>query len=95
MGLGRREFLLKVLVSGGLASGYLRSPAGFLLAQTTVSQTPRTETSSQNTKELLTSNIDFFVRNHFATPKISDEAWRLEIGGLVSKPLKLSILTSC
>jgi DMSO/TMAO reductase YedYZ molybdopterin-dependent catalytic subunit len=88
-GIGRREFLLKALVSGGLASRSMGSPA-LLLAKNIFSPAPQTNTSNQNSKELVTSNVDFFVRNHFATPKISDEAWRLEIGGLVSKPLKLS-----
>ena len=86
----RRQFLLKGLLSGGLAWRYLGSPATSLLGKNIFRQAPQTQSSSQNTKVLVTSNIDFFVRNHFATPKISDEAWRLEIGGLVSKPLKLA-----
>src|ERR1700674_576059 len=89
-GIGRREFLLKALVSGGLASRYLVSPAGLLLAKDIFGQTPQSNTSSQNTKELVTPNIDFFIRNHFATPKISEVAWRLEMNGLVSNPCKLS-----
>ena len=89
-GIGRRKFLFKALISGGLASRYKGSPAGLLLAKNVFSHAPQTNTSSQNTKELVTPNIDFFVRNHFATPKISEETWRLEIHGLVSNPLKLS-----
>jgi DMSO/TMAO reductase YedYZ molybdopterin-dependent catalytic subunit len=85
----RREFLIKALASGGVASRYLGSPA-FFVAKNIFSQVPQTYTSNPNSKELVTANVDFFVRNHFTTPKISDEAWRLEIGGLVSKPLKLS-----
>ena len=88
-GIGRREFLLRAFVSGGVASQYLRSPAGLLFANA-FTPDAQTGTSNQPGKELVTPNIDFFIRNHFATPKISDEAWRLEIGGLVSKPLKLS-----
>jgi len=88
--IGRREFLLKALASGGLAARYLGNPAGLFLAKNAFTQASQTEPLSQTAKELLTPNIDFFVRNHFATPKISDEAWQLEIGGLVSKPLKLS-----
>jgi DMSO/TMAO reductase YedYZ molybdopterin-dependent catalytic subunit len=88
-GIGRRKFF-KALISGGLASRYLGSPAGLLLAKNAFSQAPQAYASSQNTKELVTPNINFFVRNHFATPKISEEAWRLEIHGLVSSPLKLS-----
>jgi DMSO/TMAO reductase YedYZ molybdopterin-dependent catalytic subunit len=88
--VGRREFLRNAAVSSGLAWRYLGSPPGLLLAKNILSRGPQTNPSNQGTKELVTSNIDFFVRNHFAIPKISDEAWRLEIGGLVSKPLKLS-----
>ena len=61
-----------------------------LLAKNLLRQGPQTNPSSFKTKELVTSNLDFFIRNHFTTPKISDEAWRLEVGGLVSKPMKLS-----
>ena len=88
-GIGRREFLLKALASGGLATRYLGSPVSLLLAKNTFGQSPQA-TPSQNTKEVVTPNIDFFIRNHFATPKINDDEWRLEIGGLVSKPLKLT-----
>jgi DMSO/TMAO reductase YedYZ molybdopterin-dependent catalytic subunit len=89
-GIERREFLLKALASGGLVWRYLGSPAGLLFATNLSGQAAQTNISNQNAKALVTSNIDFFIRNHFATPKISDEAWRLEIGGLVSKPMKLS-----
>jgi DMSO/TMAO reductase YedYZ molybdopterin-dependent catalytic subunit len=89
-GIGRRDFLIKALVSGGLAWRHLGRPADLLFAKNAFSQAPQTNTSSPNTKELVTSNIDFFIRNHFTAPKISDDAWQLEIGGLVSKPLKLS-----
>ena len=88
-GIGRREFLRNALVSGGLALRYLGSPRGFLLAKN-LQRTTQADPSNQSTKELITPNIDFFIRNHFATPKISDDAWHLEIGGLVSKPSKLS-----
>jgi DMSO/TMAO reductase YedYZ molybdopterin-dependent catalytic subunit len=90
MRVGRREFLFKALATGGLASGYLKSPAGLLLATNPLSQASPTTPSSQTTKEIVTPNNDFFVRNHFATPEISEDAWRLEIHGLVSNPLKLS-----
>src|ERR1700687_3782028 len=89
MGIGRRKFL-KALISTSLASRHLISPAGLRLEKNPFSPTLRTSTSSQETKELVTPNINFFVRNHFATPKISEEAWQLEIHGLVSNPLKLS-----
>jgi len=89
-GMGRREFLLKALASGGLGARYLGSPVSLLLAKSTFDRASPTATPIQNAKELVTPNIDFFIRNHFATPRINDDAWRLEISGLVSKPLQLS-----
>jgi len=89
-GSGRREFLLRGLASSALAWRYLAIPADLLFAKNTFRQAAQSNTPSQSAKELITSNVDFFVRNHFSAPKISDEEWRLEIGGLISKPLKLS-----
>src|SRR5712692_7787348 len=37
-----------------------------------------------------TRTADFFVRNHFAVPKLRDETWTLDVTGLVSKPVRLS-----
>jgi DMSO/TMAO reductase YedYZ molybdopterin-dependent catalytic subunit len=53
------------------------------------------EGSSESTqgaasRDPITSNPDFFIRNHFKTPTINEEKWNLEIAGMVSKPLKLS-----
>ncbi len=36
-------------------------------------------------------NARFYVRNHFATPVLGPAAWRLEVGGLVERPLRLSL----
>jgi DMSO/TMAO reductase YedYZ molybdopterin-dependent catalytic subunit/rhodanese-related sulfurtransferase/glyoxylase-like metal-dependent hydrolase (beta-lactamase superfamily II) len=33
----------------------------------------------------------FYVRNHFATPVLDTGAWRLEVGGLVERPLHLGL----
>src|ERR1700719_256038 len=87
---GRREFLRQALMCGGLAWQYGRSPAGLILAKNTFAQVQQTNASNQNPKELVTANVDFFVRNHFVVPKINDDAWLLEIVGSVSKPVKLS-----
>jgi DMSO/TMAO reductase YedYZ molybdopterin-dependent catalytic subunit/rhodanese-related sulfurtransferase/glyoxylase-like metal-dependent hydrolase (beta-lactamase superfamily II) len=40
---------------------------------------------------VVTPNAHFYVRNHFATPAVDAEAWRLEIGGLVERPLSLGM----
>jgi DMSO/TMAO reductase YedYZ molybdopterin-dependent catalytic subunit/rhodanese-related sulfurtransferase/glyoxylase-like metal-dependent hydrolase (beta-lactamase superfamily II) len=36
-------------------------------------------------------NAHFYVRNHFTAPSIDGDRWRLEIGGLVERPLTLSL----
>jgi DMSO/TMAO reductase YedYZ molybdopterin-dependent catalytic subunit len=93
-GIGRRRFLRLALASGGLAASYLRSRADALAAH---SAFPFNQVASANgpsarglSDEMLTRNVDFFVRNHFRTPTISEQAWRLEISGLISRPLNLS-----
>ena len=36
-------------------------------------------------------NASFYVRNHFQIPKLDPAAWRLTVGGLVDRPLSLSL----
>jgi DMSO/TMAO reductase YedYZ molybdopterin-dependent catalytic subunit/rhodanese-related sulfurtransferase len=36
-------------------------------------------------------NARFYVRNHFATPAVDATDWRLSVGGLVERPLQLSL----
>ena len=36
-------------------------------------------------------NARFYVRNHFPTPALDSATWRLEVGGLVERPLELSL----
>jgi DMSO/TMAO reductase YedYZ molybdopterin-dependent catalytic subunit len=36
-------------------------------------------------------NASFYVRNHFQIPKPDASAWRLSVGGLVDRPLSLSL----
>jgi len=39
----------------------------------------------------LTSNARFFVRSHFPVPEVNASSWRLEVSGLVERPLTLSL----
>jgi DMSO/TMAO reductase YedYZ molybdopterin-dependent catalytic subunit len=39
----------------------------------------------------LTPPDQFFVIKHFAQPDLSEQDWRLEIGGLVAQPMKLTL----
>jgi DMSO/TMAO reductase YedYZ molybdopterin-dependent catalytic subunit/rhodanese-related sulfurtransferase/glyoxylase-like metal-dependent hydrolase (beta-lactamase superfamily II) len=36
-------------------------------------------------------NARFYVRNHFQTPRLDPASWRLEISGLVERPLRLDL----
>jgi DMSO/TMAO reductase YedYZ molybdopterin-dependent catalytic subunit/rhodanese-related sulfurtransferase len=36
-------------------------------------------------------NARFYVRNHFETPRLDPTSWRLEVKGLVERPLQLSL----
>src|ERR1700730_3475527 len=36
-------------------------------------------------------NPRFYVRNHFQIPKLDQSSWRLKVGGLVERPLNLSL----
>jgi len=89
--MGRREFLLAAAAATtGLASRSLWGHAGPLPASAALRFASDTAGSTEAVKSLLTPNADFFIRNHFRTPAISEEKWNLEVGGLVAKPLKLS-----
>ncbi|KAI5115509.1 hypothetical protein M0805_002922, partial [Coniferiporia weirii] len=39
----------------------------------------------------LTDNMHHFIRNHGGVPDIDEEAFQLEIGGLVNKPVEISL----
>src|SRR2546425_7220451 len=38
----------------------------------------------------LTPNEQFFVRSHFAVPKIDPKTWRLKVEGQVERPMELT-----
>jgi DMSO/TMAO reductase YedYZ molybdopterin-dependent catalytic subunit len=87
--IGRREFLFAGLLSGsGLLKDRLASQWYFLLGKTAANA--RAQSAPKQAAQLLTPNIDFFIRNHFDTPRINAETWNLDIDGLVSAPMKVS-----
>ena len=79
----RREFLVRAL--SGLTASSLLAPAR--LPGSVRLRWPLLDAIARG---LTTSNADFFVRNHFAVPAIRDDAWTLEVVGLVSAPVKVS-----
>jgi DMSO/TMAO reductase YedYZ molybdopterin-dependent catalytic subunit len=52
---------------------------------------PNSETSfASNGTRLTTPDAIFFKRNHFPIPSLGP-GWRLHVGGLVERPLKLAL----
>lgn len=86
----RREFVFGVLASTGLASSTMRGQMSSLRAGTVFSRWLAAGGQGASVKGLVTTNTDFFIRNHFQTPTIREENFNLEIGGLVAKPFKLT-----
>jgi DMSO/TMAO reductase YedYZ molybdopterin-dependent catalytic subunit len=90
---GRREFLLGALATTGLASTRFVDDGTFLLARLAASSLDVANskgTLAANLTPNLTPNGDFFIRNHFRTPTIHEDAWSLEVGGMVATPVRLS-----
>ena len=85
----RREFLLGMMATCGLPPSYLSGHRPFHPNWVATPQIAGMG-SDDAVKKLMTANSDFFIRNHFRVPKISAENWNLEIGGLVTNPLKFS-----
>ncbi len=83
--MNRREFLTP------LALAAAAWPAGLwaLKAEQSGDALIRTFDFS-SLRTLLTTNNEFFIRNHFAVPQLSLPGWRLRVTGRVRSPLELS-----
>lgn len=49
------------------------------------------EAAFLNPHSLVTAADHFFIRDHFPLPSVDPASWRLEVKGLVDKPLRLSL----
>jgi DMSO/TMAO reductase YedYZ molybdopterin-dependent catalytic subunit len=92
--LNRRLFLRGAAVTAA-AAAWGRFPT-FLKAEDAAALIPR-EKDPENLEfpfasldSFLTPNKLFYVRNHFAAPKLNVEAWRLKVEGAVKKSLELT-----
>ena len=54
------------------------------------SEPPNLEFPFASLKSFLIPTERFYVRNHFATPKLDGRAWRLKVEGHVNRPLELT-----
>ncbi len=99
-GATRRE-ILRGAAAGGLSlllGPIARGEAGTLEgedgAPALIVRSPQpldAETPVEAFDRLLTPNDLFFVRSHFGAPAVGLEPWRLRVGGLVAKPLSMSL----
>jgi DMSO/TMAO reductase YedYZ molybdopterin-dependent catalytic subunit len=88
--IGRREFILTAFATSVLHSTCLRVLTGTPRAAAAFVPEADAANSNEVVKPLVTSNVDFFIRNHFAAPAIKKDKWSLEISGMVAKPLRMS-----
>lgn len=96
MTLDRRRFLKSSLASAAAATWWLKVPS-LAYAKGKPQLIRRTERplnyeSVRSTFVTRITPVDrFYLRNHFDVPKIEVGKWRLEVQGLVEKPLSLSL----
>jgi DMSO/TMAO reductase YedYZ molybdopterin-dependent catalytic subunit len=80
-----------MMVSATLVPGYLTAQlAGLRSGGASPDFLFRTPLPGDVSTVPITSSADFFVRNHFAIPRVNAESWNLTVDGMVSTPLKLS-----
>ncbi len=96
MTMDRRQFLKTSAVGAGAAAWWLHAPTlawakgGGELIQ--LSERPLNYESVRASFTTRLTPLDrFYLRNHFDVPEVDPKAWRLQIHGLVEKPLSLSL----
>jgi DMSO/TMAO reductase YedYZ molybdopterin-dependent catalytic subunit len=84
----RRTFLCS---AAALSLGALRLPAAGPELIVREKEPVNLEFPFAELKEFYTPNDLFYVRNHFAAPKVDAKTWRLRVEGAVETPLELTI----
>jgi sulfite oxidase len=96
MAMDRRSFLRRSAVGLAATAWWLEAPSlavaaeGGALVPLTV-RPPNYESVRSTFTTRITPLERFYLRNHFDVPEVSPAAWRLELGGLVEKPLSLRV----
>jgi sulfite oxidase len=98
--LGRRDFLRTLGLTGAaaLAGGALEpwrawarpAPEPELIVRNTWPEHWETTLEALG-RDYLTANARFFVRSHFPVPEVDVSQWRLEVTGLVERPVSLPL----
>lgn len=95
MPISRRDFLLQsAAVTGSLGShrwSWADSTSAFPGMITRMSEPENLEFPFAALREAIIPNEQFFVRSHFAVPKIDAASWKLTVEGAVKQKLELSL----
>ncbi len=96
MTMDRRSFL-KTSALGVVAAAYWLEAPSLAYAEEGGTLVPlsRRPPNYESLRSTFTTRITplerFYLRNHFEIPKVDPKDWRLEVGGLVEKPLSLTV----
>ena len=97
MTLDRRRFLQSSLASAAAATWWLKVPSLAYAAKGSAELIRRSERppNYESVRSAFTTRITpldrFYLRNHFDIPKVDVAKWRLNVRGLVEKPLSLTL----
>ena len=87
--LSRRQLLAAAMASSAWGLGARTARAEELLR---LSARPENyETPASVFTQRITPVASFYIRSHFDRPVLDGRAWRLRVGGLVNRPLELSL----
>ncbi len=96
MSMDRRSFLKTSAVGAAAAAWWLEAPS-LVRAEGTGHLVPLSvrPPNYESVRSTFTTRITplerFYLRNHFDIPKVEVKAWRLQVRGLVEKPLSLTL----
>ena len=96
MGLDRRRFLESSLSGAAAAVFWLKAPRlAFAKGKPELIRMTERPPNYESVRSTFTARITptdrFYLRNHFDLPSVDAGSWRLEVRGLVEKPLSLSL----
>ena len=96
MTMDRRSFLKSSALGLAAAAYWLEVPSlAYAEEGLTLVPLSRRPPNYESLRSTFTTRLTplerFFLRNHFDIPRVDEKAWRLEVRGLVEKPLSLTV----
>src|SRR5262245_7086352 len=87
MNEGRRAFLRGALAFPFAGLALAQQPGGLIIRE---KEPENLEFPFATLDSYLTPTERFYIRSHFAVPKLEAKAWRLKVEGAVERPLELT-----